>query len=80
MEAGSSDVGRILTQTPPANLEVSPSQTVDVVVGESSASDDTDFDPRPIDDTTGEDDGISQTGADADPDPDGPSVEAPTGS
>ena len=36
VEPGSSDVGRILAQTPPPNLEVSAETPVDVVVGESS--------------------------------------------
>ena len=36
VEPGSADVGRILAQTPPPNLEVSAETTVDVVVGESS--------------------------------------------
>ena len=36
VEPGSADVGRILAQTPPPNLEVSAETTVDVVVGEPS--------------------------------------------
>ena len=36
VEPGSADVGRILAQTPPPNLEVSAETPVDVVVGESS--------------------------------------------
>ena len=36
VEPGSSEVGRILAQTPPPDLEVSPETPVDLVVGESS--------------------------------------------
>ena len=36
VEPGSADVGRILAQTPPPNLEVSAETPVDVVVGESA--------------------------------------------
>ena len=39
VEPGSTDVGRILAQTPPPNLEVATETVVDVVVGESSESD-----------------------------------------
>ena len=49
VEPGSSDVGRILAQTPPPNLEVSTETPVDVVVGESP-----EFEPSPTEPVDGE--------------------------
>ena len=47
VEPGSSDVGRILAQTPPPNLEVSAKTPVVVVVGESPESDSDQTDAEP---------------------------------
>ncbi len=67
VEPGSSDVGRILAQTPPPNLEVSAETPVDVVVGESP-----EFDsgpPEPVDGEEGETEDQDQTGGGASGEP-----------
>ena len=67
VEPGSSDVGRILAQTPPPNLEVSTETPVDVVVGESP-----EFEPapaEPVDGEEGETEDQDQTGAGASGEP-----------
>ena len=61
VEPGSSDVGRILAQTPPPDLEVASETPVDLVVGESSETDGEQPDQTPTDSETG---GNDQTGAD----------------
>ena len=71
VEPGSSDVGRILAQTPPPNLEVSTKTPVDVVVGESP-----EFEPGPTEPVDGEEgeaenQNQDQTGADASGEPAG---------
>ena len=69
VEPGSSDVGRILAQTPPPNLEVAPETPVDVVVGEPP-----EFEPGPtgpVDGEEGETENQDQTGADVGREPDG---------
>ena len=76
VEPGSSDVGRILAQTPPPNLEVAPGTPVDLVVGEPP-----EFDPgptEPVDGEEGETENQGQTGAGAGGEPadDGETVEA----
>ena len=76
VEPGSSDVGRILAQTPPPNLEVAPGTPVDLVVGEPP-----EFDPgptEPVDGEEGETENQDQTGAGAGGEPanDGETVEA----
>ena len=63
VEPGSSDVGRILAQTPPPNLEVSAGTLVDVVVGESSESEVDQTDTQPPAGEGTETEGIDQTGA-----------------
>ena len=67
VEPGSSEVGRILAQTPPPDLEVSPETAVDLVVGESSEDGSEQPDQQPSD---GEDTeaGNDQTGAADTPD------------
>jgi len=62
VEPGSADVGRILAQTPPPNLEVSAETPVDVVVGESSETEGDQIDTNPVDGDDGESEGIDQTG------------------
>ena len=63
VEPGSSEVGRILAQTPPPNLEVSAETAVDVVVGESSDFESDQTETEPVDGGGGETGGIDQTGA-----------------
>ena len=63
VEPGSTDVGRILAQTPPANLEVPSETPVDVVVGELAETDAEQPEPPPTDADGTEADGIDQTGA-----------------
>ena len=65
VEPGSSDVGRILAQTPPPNLEVAPETPVDVVVGEPSEFDSGQTDTEPADGGSGETESEDQTGAGA---------------
>ena len=78
VEPGSSDVGRILAQTPPPNLEVAPGTPVDVVVGEPPEFDSGQPDTEPVDSESGETEGEDQTGAGAGGEPadDGETVEA----
>ena len=64
VEPGSTDVGRILAQTPPPNLEVSAETPVDVVVGESAESEGGQIEPQPPEGSGGETEGFDQTGAD----------------
>ena len=64
VEPGSADVGRILAQTPPPNLEVSAGTLVDVVVGESAETDAGQIEPDPAEGQGGETEGIDQSGAD----------------
>ena len=80
VEPGSSDVGRILAQTPPPNLEVSTETPVDVVVGESPEFESDQTDTEPVDGGSGETEGEDQTGAGAGGEPadDGETVEAST--
>ncbi len=61
VEPGSTDVGRILAQTPPPNLEVSAETPVDVVVGEVSETEGDQVEPPEGEDT--ETGGTDQTGA-----------------
>ena len=63
VEPGSSDVGRILAQTPPPDLEVSAGTPVDVVVGESAETGGDRIRPEPPAGIGGETDGINQVGA-----------------
>ena len=63
VEPGSADVGRILAQTPPPNLEVSAETPVDVVVGESSETDADEVEPEPVEGEGSETDDIDQIGA-----------------
>ena len=63
VEPGSSDVGRILAQTPPPNLEVSAETPVDVVVGESAEGEGDQIGPEPPEGEGGETEGIDQVGA-----------------
>ena len=63
VEPGSTDVGRILAQTPPPDLEVAAETTVDVVVGELSESDADQSDVDGPDGEGGESGGQDQTGA-----------------
>ena len=63
VEPGSSDVGRILAQTPPPNLEVSSETPVDVVVGESSDTNADQLETEPTEGEGGETEGIDQSGA-----------------
>ena len=65
VEPGSSDVGRILAQTPPPNLEVAAETPVDVVVGESPEFDADQTDIDPVDGEGGETGDEEQTGAGA---------------
>ena len=62
VEPGSSDVGRILAQTPPPNLEVSAETKVDVVVGESSEGEGDQIGPESPEGEGGETEGIDQSG------------------
>ena len=62
VEPGSADVGRILAQTPPPNLEVSAETPVDVVVGESSETEGDQIGPEPPEGEGGETEGIDQSG------------------
>ena len=62
VEPGSADVGRILAQTPPPNLEVSAETPVDVVVGESSETEGDQIGPESPEGEGGEGEGIDQTG------------------
>ena len=64
VEPGSADVGRILAQTPPPNLEVSAGTLVDVVVGESSETEGDQIEPEPSEGQGGETEGIDQSGVD----------------
>ena len=63
VEPGSADVGRILAQTPPPNLEVSAGTLVDVVVGESAETQGDQSGPEPAESEGGETEGIDQSGA-----------------
>ena len=63
VEPGSTDVGRILAQTPPPNLEVSAGTLVDVVVGESAETEGDQIGPEPVEGEGGETEGIDQSGA-----------------
>ncbi|MYI53372.1 MAG: serine/threonine protein kinase [Acidimicrobiaceae bacterium] len=63
VEPGSSDVGRILAQTPPPNLEVSAGTPVDVVVGESAETEGDQIGPEPPEGEGGETEGIEPSGA-----------------
>ena len=63
VEPGSTDVGRILAQTPPPDLEVAAETAVDVVVGELSESDADQPDVDEPDGEGGESGGQDQTGA-----------------
>ena len=65
VEPGSPDVGRILAQTPPPNLEVAAETPVDVVVGESPEFDADQTDIDPVDGEGGETGDEEQTGAGA---------------
>ena len=71
VEPGSSDVGRILAQTPPPNLEVSGETPVDVVVGESSEGEGDQIGPEAPEGEGGETEGIDQAGAAPPEEPDG---------
>ena len=64
VEPGSTDVGRILAQTPPPNHEVPPEAQVDVVVGEAPETDGDQPGPEPPEDEGGETEGegIDQAG------------------
>ena len=70
VEPGSSDVGRILAQTPPPNLEVSAETPVDVVVGESAETEGDQIGPEPPEGEGGETGGIDQAGAGPPEEPD----------
>ena len=70
VEPGSSDVGRILAQTPPPNLEVSAETEVDVVVGESAETEGDQVVPESPEGEGGETEGIDQTGAGLPEEPD----------
>ncbi len=61
VEPGSTDVGRILAQTPPPDLEVATETPVDVVVGELSEEGDQ-LDTDPADGEGAENEGQGQTG------------------
>ncbi len=61
VEPGSTDVGRILAQTPPPDLEVATETAVDVVVGELSEEGDQ-LDTEPADGEGAENEGQGQTG------------------
>ena len=63
VEPGSTDVGRILAQTPPPDLEVAAETAVDVVVGELSESDADQSDVEGPDGEGGESEGQDQTGS-----------------
>ena len=63
VEPGSADVGRILAQTPPPNLEVSAGTEVDVVVGESAETEGDQTGPESPEGEGGETEGIDQSGA-----------------
>ena len=62
VEPGSTDVGRILAQTPPPDLEVAAETAVDVVVGELSELEDDQIDTAPADGEGTENEGQDQTG------------------
>ena len=66
VEPGSTDVGRILAQTPPPDLEVATETAVDVVVGELSEFESDQSGTDPPEGQGGETEGQDQTGA-ADP-------------
>ncbi len=70
VEPGSSDVGRILAQTPPPDLEVSAETPVDVVVGESAGTGDDQTVPEPPEGEGGEIEGIDQAGVGPPEEPD----------
>ena len=70
VEPGSSDVGRILAQTPPPNLEVSAETPVDVVVGESAETEGDQIGPESPEGEGGETEGIEQIGAGPPEEPD----------
>ena len=63
VEPGSTDVGRILAQTPPPDLEVSTETSVDVVVGELSEFESDQSGTEVTDGETGETEGQDQSGA-----------------
>ena len=63
VEPGSTDVGRILAQTPPPDLEVATETLVDVVVGDSSEFEPGQSDADPPDTDGGESEGQDQTGS-----------------
>ena len=63
VEPESTDVGRILAQTPPPNLEVSVETPVDVVVGELPETDSDQIDIEPVNGEGDETGDIDQTGA-----------------
>ena len=64
VEPGSTDVGRILAQTPPSNVEVNAGREVDLVVGESAEVEPEPTDTLPIEgeDQNPEDQGQEQSG------------------
>ena len=63
VEPGSTDVGRILAQTPPPDLEVATETPVDVVVGELSEFEPDQSGTDPNDGESGETEGQDQSGA-----------------
>ena len=63
VEPGSTDVGRILAQTPPPDLNVSAETPVDVVVGEVPEFDSDQTETEPVEDQGGETEGDGETGA-----------------
>ena len=63
VEPGSTDVGRILAQTPPPDLEVATETAVDVVVGELSEFEPDQSDVEVPGTDGGETEGQDQTGA-----------------
>ena len=64
VEPGSTDVGRILAQSPPPDLAVSAETAVDVVVGEVPEAEPEQTDPAPSTDGETETEGGDQSGAD----------------
>ena len=63
VEPGSTDMGRILAQTPPPDLEVATETAVDVVVGELSEFEPNQSGVDPSDGGSGESEGRDQSGA-----------------
>ena len=63
VEPGSTDVGRILAQTPPPDLEVATETAVDVVVGELAEFESDQSGVNPSDGEGGESEGQDQSGA-----------------